>query len=124
MKPIKYILIRNREGKLELRCSYCCYHRDLLRKDDIFSPLGGGVVEVLFDEEDKSCTIGLGGESMDFGRPKKNDWRGVDFSEFIDFLRLILDYDEKANPEKTQILVDGLDLSGEFKKQYTEYQNQ
>lgn len=51
MKPIKYILIRNREGKLELRCSYCCYHRNLLRKDDIFSPLGGGVVEVFFDEE-------------------------------------------------------------------------
>lgn len=120
MKPIKYILIEGKIWKPELRCSYCCYHRDLLRKDDIFTPLGGGVIEVFFGT-DKSCVIGFGGESMDFGRPKKEDWKDVDFSEFIDFLRLILDYDQKADPEKTEVLFSDLDLSGEFRRQYYEH---
>lgn len=66
----KYILVKTKNGSLELRFGYPFYHKDLLNQNE--NPnncIGGGMW--LIDSDDMS--IILYGSSSDFGAPNKQD---------------------------------------------------
>ena len=84
MRQRKYILIRNKNGEIELRFGYPIYHRDLLnRKENPHDCLGGG--KWCIDDADMS--IILYGSSDDFGTPQRKDLEKAikDFDEWKHF---------------------------------------
>lgn len=84
MRQRKYILIRNKNGEIELRFGYPIYHRDLLdRKENPHDCLGGG--KWCIDDADMS--IILYGSSDDFGTPQRKDLEKAikDFDEWEHF---------------------------------------
>lgn len=68
----KFIIVKDLDGKLDLRLGYPIYHEDLIEKEDETNHIkcvGGGYWDLDFENKQ----IILYGDSMDFGKPKKED---------------------------------------------------
>ena len=107
----KFIIMKDWDGVLDLRLGYPIYHKDLIeRKDETnhMKCVGGG----FWDLDFKNKQIILWGDSLDFGKPNKEDvkkslesWTTNKLFDFSWLCEIIADqefpeYDENINLEE------------------------